>query len=130
MATKRIKSKQTTAAAPVEKARALWLAGLGAVSIAQKQGGDLLAGLIVEGRDFRVRTRKLAKEIGADTRAQLKGVVAPLRARLRGHAKKAGATFQRGVGMALAQLGIPSKADIEELTRRVAAISGRLKTVK
>ncbi|MDR3389862.1 MAG: phasin family protein [Rudaea sp.] len=130
MATKKIKSRQTTTAAPVDKARSLWLAGLGAVSIAQKQGGDLYAGLIVEGKDFQARTRKLAREIGTDTKAQVKGVIAPLRARFKSNTKKAGATIQRGVALALAQLGIPSKADVEELTQRVAALSRQLKTAK
>ena len=130
MAMKKIKSKRMTTAAPVEKTRAFWLAGLGAVPIAQKQGGDLFAGLIVEGKDFRVRTQKLVEEIGTDTRAKVNGVIAPLRARFKSSSQKAGATFQRGVAMALTQLGIPSKADIEELTQRVAGLSRQLKTAK
>jgi poly(hydroxyalkanoate) granule-associated protein len=130
MATKKIKGKKAVTAAPVDKARALWLAGLGAVSIAQKQGGDLFAGLIVEGKDFQTRSQKVAGKISADTRPQVKSAVATLRTRVRGNVKKASAAFQRGIAVALAQLGIPSKADIEELTQRVTALSRQLKTAK
>jgi hypothetical protein len=38
--------------------------------------------------------------------------------------------MQGGVAGALARLGIPSKADIDELTQRVTALSKRLKTAK
>jgi poly(hydroxyalkanoate) granule-associated protein len=129
MATKKTRSKQTTTA-PVEKTRALWLAGLGAVSIAQKQGGDLFAGLIVEGKDFQARSQKVAGKISADTQAQIKRAVATLRTRVRSNAKKVSAAFQRGAALALAQFGIPSKADIAELTQRVTALSRQLKTAK
>ena len=130
MATRKTKSKPTTAAAPVDKARKLWLAGLGALSIVRKQGADLLAGLTAEGQDFQTRARKIAHAINKNARAQLKGVITPLRARLKRDVKKAGAGLQRGVAAGLSQLGVPSKADIEDLTHRVAAISRKLKTVK
>jgi poly(hydroxyalkanoate) granule-associated protein len=115
---------------PTDKARALWLAGLGAVSIAQKRGGELLSGLIAEGHDFQTRTQKLAQEVGADAAVHVKGALAPFRAGLKRNIKKFGAAVQGGVAGALARLGIPSKADIDELTQRVTALSKQLKTAK
>jgi poly(hydroxyalkanoate) granule-associated protein len=116
--------------ARVDPARTLWLAGLGAVSIARKQGGELLSDLIAEGSDVQVRAQKLAKELRADAKAQIKGVITPLRASVKKNAAKASAAVQQGVAAALAKLGIPSKTDIEELTQRVAALSRQLKTAK
>ncbi len=135
MAMKKSKTKQTAKktridATRVDPARTLWLAGLGAASIARKQGGEMLSGLVVEGQDVQVRTQKLAKELKSDAKAQIKGVITPMRASIRKKAAKFSAAVQQGVAVALAKLGIPSKADIEELTQRVAALSRQLKTAK
>ena len=129
MATRKTKQTQTTPA-PADKAHALWLAGLGAVSIAQKRGGALLSGLIAEGHDFQVRTQKFAEQVGAQTTAQVKDAVAPFRAGFKRNVKKLGTAVQNGIAGALAKLGIPSKSDIEELTQRVAALSKQLKTAR
>jgi poly(hydroxyalkanoate) granule-associated protein len=128
MAMKKTKTRQTAAATKIDPARTLWLAGLGAASIARKQGGELLSDLVVEGKDVQVRTQKLAKELRADARAQIKGVITPVRASLKKNAAKVSAVVQQGIATVLAKLGIPSKADIEELTQRVAALSRQLKT--
>lgn len=128
MAIKKSRTKQTQTATAVDPARTLWLAGLGAVSIARKQGGELLSDLIVEGKDVQVQTQKLAKEVKANAKAQIKGVITPLRASIKKNAAKVSAAVQQGVATALAKLGIPSKADIEELTQRVTALSRQLKT--
>ena len=130
MAIKKTKTKQAPAAAPVDPARTLWLAGLGAASIARKQGGEMLSGLIVEGREVQVRAQKVAKELRADAKAQIKGVITPVRASFRKNAAKVVSAVQQGVAGVLAKLGIPSKTDIEELTQRVAALSRQLKTAK
>jgi poly(hydroxyalkanoate) granule-associated protein len=133
MAIKKTKTKQTAKAtridpARVDPARMLWLAGLGAASIARKQGSELLSDLIVEGTDVQVRTQKLAKEFRADAKAQVKSVITPMRVSFKKNAAKVSAAVQQGVATVLAKLGIPSKTDIEELTQRVAALSRQLKT--
>jgi len=45
---------------PADQARTLWLAGLGAISIAQKRGGELIAELIAEGHELQSRAQKFA----------------------------------------------------------------------
>ncbi|MEO8802622.1 MAG: phasin family protein [Rudaea sp.] len=122
--------KKTTVQAPTDKARSLWLAGLGAISIARKRGKEAFAGLIGEGKQFQTRAEKLAHEISADAKAQASGAIAPLRAAIEQNAQKAGQIAQNVVAGALSRLGIPTKADIEELTRRVTALSRQLKTAK
>ena len=135
MAMKKTKTKQSAKAARIDSARvdparALWLAGLGAASIARKQGGELLSDLVVEGKDVQVRTQKLAKEFKSDAKARIKDVITPIRASIKKSAAKVSAAVRQGIAVALAKLGIPSKADIEELTQRVAALSRQLKTAK
>jgi len=127
MASKRNKNQTSSTAG---KAQAVWLAGLGAVSIAQKRGTKLLSGLAAEGRVFQARAQQLAREVGADAQSQLKGAVAPLRMHARDNAKKIGALIERGVALALSKLGVPSKSDIEALSQRMSALSRQLKAAK
>lgn len=127
MANKRNKNQTTSSAG---KAHNVWLAGLGAVSIAQKRGTKLLSGLAAEGRDFQSRAQRLAREVSADAQAQIKGAVAPLRMHARDNARKIGAAVQGAVAGVLAKLGIPSKADIEALSQRMSALSRQLKAAK
>ena len=126
MATKR--SKQVAAAAtPTQTAQQIWLAGLGAASIAQKRGGDVLARLVAEGKTVQTRGGKLARELGRDAAAQVKGALAPIQARVKSDLALAGTAVQSGIAVVLGKLGIPSKADIDELTTRVTALSRQLK---
>jgi len=128
MATKRVKSRAAAVQTPTDKAQAVWLAGLGAVSIAQKRGDALFKGLIGEGRDFQNRATKLVREVRTDAQAQVEGVLAPLQVRAKYETARAGAAVQQGIAVVLGKLGIPSKADIEALTTRVTALSRQLKT--
>lgn len=127
MASKRNKI-QTSATAG--KAHAVWLAGLGAVSIAQKRGTEALAGLATEGRDFQARAQKFAREVGADASVHVHGAIAPLHASLKRNVAKFGDVVQNAVAGALAMLGIPSKTDIEALSQRMSALSRQLKAAK
>lgn len=125
-----IKRKKVEATVAADKLHAVWLAGLGAVSIAHKRGGKVLHGMIDEGQDFQARVRRLVREIGADAQAQLAGAMAPLRMHARDNAKRAGKLFERLVAGALDKLGVPSKADIEALGQRMSALSRQLKAAK
>jgi len=126
MASKRIK-KTPAVHTPADKAHALWLATLGAVSIAQKRGGTILSGLVAEGQDFRTRVQKVTRRVSSETTTKVRAAIAPFRAGFKRKTKKLGVVAQDGLAGALAKLGIPSKRDIDELTQRVAALSKQLK---
>ena len=127
MASKRNKNQTSSTAG---KAQAVWLAGLGAVSIAQKRGTKLLSGLAAEGRDFQARAQQLVREVGSDASVHVKGIVAPLRVDFKRSAAKLGEVVQNAVAGVLAKLGVPSKADIEALSQRMSALSRQLKAAK
>ena len=128
MTTKR--TKQSPKQKSTDQARALWLAGLGAASIAQKRGGELISGWITEGQELQTRAKKLAEQVTSQAAEQAKDALAPFQAGLKRNIKKLGAAVQKGVAGALDVLGIPSKSDIEQLTQRVAALSKQLKTAR
>ena len=115
---------------PADQARALWLAGLGAVSIVQKRGGGLIAELITEGHELQSRAQAFAQQVSSQAAEQAKDALAPFEAEFKRNIEKLGAATQNRLASALAVLGIPSKSDIETLTQRVAALSKQLKTAR
>ncbi|HEY2397105.1 MAG TPA: phasin family protein [Rudaea sp.] len=119
-------SKSYAAQTPTD-AGSIWLAGVGAVSLARKQGGVLLGELAKEGRRLHGEATRFVRETRADAQVQVEGVLTPVKARLESGAKRAAATVQTGVAGVLARLGIPSKANIEELSQRVGTLSRQLK---
>ena len=127
MASRRTKQ---SAKNPKSADRTIWLAGLGAVSVAQKRGGELISELITEGYQFRTRAQELVQEVASQATEQAKDALAPFQAEFKRNIKKLGAAVQNGVAGALAVFGIPSKSDVAELTQRVAALSKQLKTTR
>lgn len=84
MASRRTKQYSTK---PTSADRTIWLAGLGAVSIAQKRGGELISGLIAEGHQFRTRAQELAQEITSQAAEQAKDALAPFQAEFKRNIK-------------------------------------------
>jgi poly(hydroxyalkanoate) granule-associated protein len=109
-------------------AGSLWLAGIGALSLARKRNKALLGDLIAEGARLQTKAATIARETRRDARAQMKGFLTPVKQHFEQQVEKAGKAFQSGVGGVLSRLGIPSKADIEDLAQRVGALSRQLKT--
>ena len=125
-ARKSVKSRKTAAPKP-DAARSVWLAGLGAVSLTRKQGEQLYAQLNEEGRVLRASGIKFVQDTRKQAKAQITRTLAPLQKQVDAKAAQVGAAVEQGVGRALSRLGVPSKADIEELTQRVGALSRQLR---
>jgi len=129
MATRK-KSKSKRASAPrgglanvMETGQHIWLAGLGAVARAQREGPKLLEALVLEGSDFQDRQREVVRERTSDLMEALRS---QLDTRTAGVRDKATETFddledmlQTRVIKALQQLGVPSSHEIDALTRKV-----------
>lgn len=130
---KQIKMKKPAKAkvAPnADKAEKLWLAGLGAVSVAQKMGTELAENMISEGKTFQVRSEKFARKVSTDLRKKIESRVKPVKARLLETRKSAEAKFEKGLGRVLSYAGIPSKADVDALITRVDRLSRQLRAAK
>lgn len=131
MATKKSKrSKIEFANTPAEQARRVWLAGLGAFSLTRKHGGQWFGRFADEGQEFLTHGLRFVRETVADTRAHAVGVFTPITRRVEKRAYRYAGTVERGVGHVLRRFGIPTKRDIEDLTRQVATLSRKLKATK
>ncbi len=98
-----------------ESAQQIWLAGLGAYSKAQEEGGKMFDSLVKEGEAIQARTCKAA---------QVK--VGELAAKASGNWDKLEQVFEDRVAQALHGLGVPTKKDIDTLSKRVAELVAKM----
>ena len=133
---KHIKAKRTARPGNTnDAARKFWLAGLGAVSLAQKQGTKLVETLVDEGEQFRTRGEKYVNGVSRDVRRaaddaqkRVKGFVTPIRKRAVDTARRFEGVVTDRLGELLGRFGVPSKTEVEELSGRVGTLNRELKT--
>ena len=102
-----------------DSAHQIWLAGLGALSLAEDQSGKLFKALVKRGKVFEEETKDRIDEVRAklDVRKAASGVV-----------DRINDTLDGSVNGVLERLGIPSKKEIEGLTKRVERLTKTLET--
>ena len=126
------KSGQTVVAN--ETTRKFVLAGLGAVSLVQKQGQKAIDALVAEGEGYRSRTRKLVKSANSDARKfstnlrkQVVSYINPIRAKAMRNVNAVENAIGERVGAVLGRFGVPSKGDVQELLARVSELNKEIK---
>jgi poly(hydroxyalkanoate) granule-associated protein len=125
-------SKTAKAAIPTstEKAKKVWLAGLGAVSIVQKQGIELFESMVHEGKTYQVQSEKLIRKVSAEVKSVVESRMKPVKIRVKAIRSDAEAKVEMGIGRVLSYAGIPSKADVDALIARVDKLSRQLRTAR
>jgi poly(hydroxyalkanoate) granule-associated protein len=112
---KRLSAPQTDgqlADAIKQSANLIWLAGLGAFSKAQEEGTRLFDSLVKEGEEIQNRAKKAAGDTFADVKAKATGTWGKLEK-----------VFEDRVAQALHSLNVPTKKDIDALTKHVAELT-------
>ena len=127
MATKKAQGKTKAAHTP-PGVESLVLAGIGAASLARKHGKAILGEFVAEGRRQQGEAAKMARKAAVDAKAQVQGIVVPMRTGLKRRLAKITTAAEAGVVAVRSRLGIPSKADVDELAERVGALSRQLKS--
>lgn len=136
MATKKLASKKAIRNTKVAKnevrdtARDLLLASIGAVSISRKQGAEFVGQLLDQGQGFRVRAAKLAEGKVADVREQVIGAFGKVQQRAAANLSQVETAVGGQVTRVLGRLGVPSKADVKELSRRVTELNKQVKALQ
>lgn len=113
-----------------DTARDLLLASLGAVSISRKEGARFVGTLIEQGQELGERTLKLAEGKVADVRKQVEGVFGKVQKAANSNLAQVEGVVGGQVSRVLSRLGIPSKADVQELSRRVADLNRQVKALQ
>jgi poly(hydroxyalkanoate) granule-associated protein len=128
-ARKKGKSKRASAAASkpmanaIEVGHQIWLAGLGALARAQREGPKLFESLVEEGGSVEEQQRAKAQRLVKGAWEGLRETVDTRTAEVRSKAGEAidnlEAVFQSRVQKALQQLGMPTSKEINALSRKV-----------
>jgi poly(hydroxyalkanoate) granule-associated protein len=101
-----------------ESGHEIWLAGLGAFSKAQEEGGKVYNALVKEGKHIEAKTRQEAGERVEELASRASGTIDRLEK-----------VFEERVARALKALGVPTAKEVEHLTRRVAELTRQVEAL-
>jgi poly(hydroxyalkanoate) granule-associated protein len=109
-----------------DSAQQIWLAGMGAFSKAQEEGGKVFESLVKEGLSLQRKTQAVAEEkIGAVT-SKMTGMAGEVQAKAGQHWDKLETIFEERTAKALNKLGVPSAKDVEALIKRIDELSAQV----
>ena len=105
-----------------DSAHKIWLAGLGALAKAEEEGTKVFQHLVEAGEQFEARGKKRFKLV--------KGKMGEAREAAGTQFEKLGETFDNKVAAAVQRLGVPSRDEIQRLTRRVEELTAKVDKIK
>ena len=146
--TKKTASRKTAVNQAQDYAHEIWLAGLGAFSLAQEEGGKIVKQgskaidntsrkvigesnklfdrLVKEGSKLESKGRKLATDTVGGVRGDVESSVDKVRKSAQTNWDKLEKVFEQRVARALSRLGVPTSDEINELSKRVAELNKRV----
>lgn len=121
-----------------DSAQQIWLAGLGAFSKAQAEGGKVFETLVKDGMGLQRKTQAAAEEkiseatskmttMANGITAKATGVATEITAKATGQWDKLENIFEERVAKALSKMGMPTAKEVQVLAKRVDELSAQLK---
>jgi poly(hydroxyalkanoate) granule-associated protein len=123
MADKQAAGNNSLAGTVKDSAQQIWLAGLGAYSKAQEEGGKVFEALVKEGMAIQKRTQAAAEEKVSEATSKMSAMAENITARAGQQWDKLETIFEDRVSKAINKLGVPSAKDIETLTKRIEELN-------
>jgi poly(hydroxyalkanoate) granule-associated protein len=102
-----------------ESAQQIWLAGLGAFSKAQEEGGKVFEALVKEGTAIQRKTQAVAEEKIGEVTSKMSNMAGDVTAKAGQHWDKLESIFEERTSKALNKLGVPSSKDVDALIKRI-----------
>lgn len=109
-----------------ESVHKVWLAGLGAVAMAEEEGSKFLKNLVEKGEAYEAK----GKERFSDVKEKVDEARGKARERAETTWEKVGDRFDETVAAALRRLGVPSREEIATLTRRVEELTALVEQLR
>lgn len=109
-----------------ESAQQIWLAGLGAFSKAQAEGGKAFETLVKEGMSIQRKTQAVAEERISEATHRVSSMANDISSKAAGQWDKLESLFEERVAKALGKLGVPSARDVEALMKRIDALNAQV----
>jgi poly(hydroxyalkanoate) granule-associated protein len=121
-----------------DSAQQIWLAGLGAFSKAQAEGGKVFETLVKDGVGLQRKTQAAAEEkiseatskmtnMANGITAKATGVATDITAKATGQWDKLENIFEERVAKALSKMGMPTAKEVQALSKRVDELTAQLK---
>lgn len=110
-----------------DSAQQIWLAGLGAFSKAQAEGGKAFETLVKEGLSIQRKTQAVAEERISEATHRVSDMASDFSSKATGKWDKLENIFEDRVAKALNKLGVPSARDVDALIKRIDALTLQVK---
>ncbi len=101
-----------------ESAQKIWLAGLGALAVAEEEGSKLFNRLVDRGRDWEEQGKERAQEQAKRARSRVEKAFDDVQDKV-----------DQQVTEAMKRLGVPSRDEIRELTRKVEELNAKIEAL-
>ena len=102
-----------------DSAQQIWLAGMGAFSKAQEEGGRVFETLVKEGLSLQKKTQGMAEEKINEVTGRMSAMADTVSAKAGQNWDKLETIFEQRTAKAMNKLGVPTAKDVEALTKRV-----------
>ena len=109
-----------------ESAQQIWLAGLGAFSKAQQEGGKAFETLVKNGIDLQRKTQETAEAKLNEATQKMSGMASVINEKATGQWDKLETIFEDRVAKALHKMGVPSAEQLKVLMARIEALEKEL----
>ena len=109
-----------------DSAQQIWLAGLGAFSKAQEEGGKVFDALVKEGVSLQRKTQAVAEEKIGEVTSRMSNMAGDVSAKAGQQWDKLESIFEERVSKALNKLGVPSSKDVDALIKRIDELSAQV----
>ena len=106
-----------------DSAQQIWLAGLGALSRTQQEGGKFFDALVEEGVRIQEKTHAYTQEQMKQAHEQATPWVEAARKRTNAAMGKLEQAFDERIARAMKRMNMPSQSDIKDLSARVDALT-------
>ena len=104
----------------------IWLAGLGALAAAEEEGSKLFSKLVDRGRDVESKGKVEVDKVNEKVRTE----VDKAKAKAESAFENWGEKFDEKLTSALHRLGVPTRDEIHNLTKRVEELNSKVEHLK
>ncbi len=114
------------AGAVKDSAQQIWLAGMGAFSKAQAEGGKVFEALVKEGSSLQRKTQAVAEEKIGEMANRMSTMAGDVQSKAGQHWDKLESIFEERTAKALRKLGVPTAKDLDALGKRIDALAAQV----
>jgi poly(hydroxyalkanoate) granule-associated protein len=109
-----------------DSAQQIWLAGLGAFSKAQEEGGKVFDALVKEGATLQRKTQAAAEEKIGEVTGRMSHMAGDVGNKAGQHWDKLESIFEARTAQAMKNLGVPSAREVDALAARIDELAAKV----